>query len=175
MRHDQSTAQCFVFTFKEGLLSRVGHDLKLRCERFEVQVEPDRVSATFDPAAFVVVAALKDGRENPGALSAKDQRQILDNMRREVLHPDRYPTIRFTSSRVTAEPRALKVEGELELHGARRPIVVTARQVAGELIAEVDLHTPDFGIAPFSALLGALKVKPRVKVRVVVPAGPADR
>jgi len=175
VRHDQSTAQCLVFTYKEGMLSRVGHDLKLRCERFSVEVEPDRVSATFDPSAFVVVAALKNGRENPGALSAKDQRQILDNMRREVLHPDRYPAIRFSSTRVAAELRTIRVEGELELHGARRPIVVVARQVAGELIAEVDLNTPDFGIAPFSALLGTLKVKPRVKVRVVVPAAPADR
>lgn len=171
MRFDQSTAKCLVFTYKEGLLSRVGHDLKLRCDRFEGTVEPDRIEATFHADAFTVVSALKDGHDNPGALSEKDKRQILENMRREVLHPDRFPTIRFTSDKVTGDARTSSVSGTLELHGVRRPLVVSARKVGGELIAELTLHTPDFGIPPFSALLGTLKVKPDVKVRLVVPAG----
>jgi hypothetical protein len=171
VRFDQTTAKCFVFTYKEGLLSRVGHDLKLRCDRFEVTIAPDRVDASFDAAAFSVVGALKDGRESPGALSPKDERQILENMRRDVLQPDRFPTIRFTSDEVRADARTTTVSGRLELHGVSRPVRATARRVGGELIAEIDIHTPDFGIPPFSALLGALKVKPTVKVRLAVSAG----
>jgi hypothetical protein len=36
-------------------------------------------------------------------------------------------------------------------------------------VAEIKLHQPDFGIKPFTAALGALKVKPDVVVRVSVP------
>lgn len=169
MNWDQTNAKCLVFTYKDGLLSRVGHDLKLRCDRFSVSLDDHRVDATFDPSAFTVVAALKGGREHAGALSDKDRRQILQNMRREVLRPERFPEIRYRADRVESGLRTLTAHGELTLHGVSRPVVATARRVDGELVAELELNTPDFGIAPFSALLGTLKVKPRIKVRLVLP------
>jgi hypothetical protein len=36
-------------------------------------------------------------------------------------------------------------------------------------VTDLKLHQPDFGIKPFSAALGALKVKPDVIIRVSVP------
>jgi hypothetical protein len=36
-------------------------------------------------------------------------------------------------------------------------------------VVELKLHQPDFGIKPFSAALGALRVKPDVMIRVSVP------
>jgi hypothetical protein len=36
--------------------------------------------------------------------------------------------------------------------------------------AQISIHQPDYGIKPFSAMLGALKVKPKVRVRVFVAA-----
>jgi len=36
-------------------------------------------------------------------------------------------------------------------------------------VAEVPIHQPDFGIKPYSAMLGALKVKPDLVVRCSVP------
>lgn len=169
MNFDQTSADCHVFTYKEGLLSRVGHDLKLRCERFHGVLEPDRVEVTFDASAFSVVGALRDGRVDPGALSSKDERQIVDNIRKGVLHPDRFPKIRFTATALQHETRALNVQGTLELHGVSKPISARARQVDGRYLAEVEIYTPDFGIPPFSALLGTLKVKPKVKVRLSIP------
>ena len=169
MNFDQTSAECHVFTYKDGLLSRVGHDLKLRCDRFQGVLKPDRVEVNFDASAWTVVGALRDGRVNPGALSSKDERQIVDNIRKGVLHPDRFPKIRFTSTALRREPRELNIEGTLELHGVTKPIVARARQVDKHYLAEVELHTPDFGIPPFTALLGTLKVKPKVKVRLSIP------
>src|SRR4051812_4209200 len=40
MRIDPASAECLVYTFKEGLLSAVAHDLKIRVERFEIEVTP---------------------------------------------------------------------------------------------------------------------------------------
>ena len=171
MPYDANTAECLVFTYKDGLLSRVGHDLKLRCDRFSVTLEEDRVEATFDAGAWTCVAALKDGRENPGALSNKDKRQILENMRKGVLQPNKYKDIRFRSTAVERDGNALKVKGDLTLHGATRQITASARKVSGKWVAEVELDQTDFGIKPFTALMGTLKVKKNVKVRVSVPAG----
>ena len=43
MRHfDQQSATCQVFTYKEGLLSAVGHDLKINVGRFTVDVDPGK-------------------------------------------------------------------------------------------------------------------------------------
>lgn len=71
-RFDASRADCHIFTFKEGLLSAVAHDLKLRVGRFEVQVEsePWSVSARFEVASLEVVCAMKEGREDASILRA---------------------------------------------------------------------------------------------------------
>ena len=64
----------------------------------------------------------------------------------------------------------LAVTGTLALHGAERPVVVSARRDARGWSAEVRLHQPDFGIRPYRAMLGTLRVQADVVVRVVVPA-----
>lgn len=168
MKVDANRAECLVFTYKEGLLSRVGHDLKLRCDRFTVDLTDERVEATFDAGAFTCVSAMKDGRET-GGLSDKDKKQVLENMRKGVLHPERFPEIRFVSTSMKREGTILAVEGDLSLHGKTRRLKAQARIVDGHWRVEVDLHTPDHGIPAFSALLGTLKVKPRVTVRLRVP------
>ena len=167
---DASTAECRVFTFKEGLLSRVAHDLELDVGRFEVTLEDGEVRATFDPTSFTVLHALKSGRPDTGALSAKDKAQILENMRTSVLHPERFPEIAFECDDVEDEGDSLFLPGSLRLHGVERSIDVEAQRQGDSWVAEVSLHQPDFGIKPFSAMLGAIKVKPTMKVRISVPA-----
>jgi polyisoprenoid-binding protein YceI len=62
------------------------------------------------------------------------------------------------------------VEGTLTLTGVSRPVTVEVRRDGERLVAEVLVHQPAFGIRPYSAMLGALKVKADVLVRVSVPA-----
>jgi hypothetical protein len=49
---------------------------------------------------------------------------------------------------------------------------VQVHQDVSHYIAEARIHQPDFGIRPYTALLGTLRVQPDVMVRVVVPATP---
>lgn len=169
MQFDARQAECLVFTYKDGLLSRVGHDLKLRCDRWSITLDEGKVEATFDADAWTCLAAMKGGRENPGALSDKDKRQVVENMRKSVLLPHKHPQIRFVSNHVARDGNALSVRGDLHLHGRVRPVQTTARRIADHWIAEVELDQADYGIKPFTALMGTLKVKPRVKVRLKVP------
>lgn len=164
-------AEVLVFTFKQGLLSAVAHDLKLRASSFEIDVDEEhrRVRATFDPASLRVVTAMRDGKENPSALSARDREAIEANIRDAVLHPSRFDEVRFESTAITGEA----IAGELTLHGVTRTLSGRWRQTPEGRVAEFELHQPDFGVAPFKALMGTLKLQPSVKVRVLLRRTPA--
>ncbi len=158
--YDQSNAECRVFTFKEGLLSAVAHDLELDVSRFSVEVSEDgtSISATFDASSLRVVDAMVDGQRSPGAVSAKDKQKIESNILDAVLHSKKHPQIRFESTSVSDA----SVVGKLELHGRSRELRL-ARD--GDTVTAT-IHQPDYGIEPFSAMFGALKIKPNVEVRL---------
>lgn len=170
--YDATTATCQVFTFKEGVLSAVAHDLRLRVERFTIDLDEaaGTVQATFSAGSLRVDCAMKNGREDFDALSDRNRREIEGNIVDDVLHAKRHPEIVFRSTKLAGEGNERRLEGTLSLHGAERPLRVTARRQAGQWVAEVELGQPDFGIKPYSAMLGTLKVQPIVRVRVSVPA-----
>jgi len=168
-RYDQSSAECFVFTFKEGLLSPVAHDLRITIQRFTVDTSDDAVVATFDTSSLRVDTAMKDGRENPGALSEADKNKIAAQIREDVLHSSRYPEARFASTSLRNRPDGgYDIAGELSLHGVTRPLSVSTRSENGRHIAELTLHQPDFNITPYKAMMGTLKIQADVRIRLVV-------
>lgn len=170
---DASNADCTVLTYKEGLLSKIAHDLKIRVTAFQVDVNDDAssITVTADPASLRVACCMKQGREAPGTLSDRDKRKIEDNMRKDVLHAKRHPTIRFASSSITPQgDNAWRVEGDLTLHGQTRPIHTVARRQGDRITAEVRIHQPDFGIKPYSAMMGTLKVQAGLTVQLSIPA-----
>jgi polyisoprenoid-binding protein YceI len=61
------------------------------------------------------------------------------------------------------------VTGNLTLHGQTRSVTATIREDGANWTTDVTLQQPDFGIKPYKALGGALKVKPEVRVTVRVP------
>ncbi|MHB8872267.1 MAG: YceI family protein [Myxococcaceae bacterium] len=169
---DQSNADCLVFTYKEGLLSAVAHDLELRVTRFALDVDDATrsVKASFEPDSLKVVGARKNGMTVPGSLSPKDVREIEANIAKDVLQPKANPELRFESSKVTEQAGGLEVKGALFLHGRRKDLSFAVRREGARWVAEVRLQQPDFGIRPYSAMFGTLKIKPEVLVRLSVPA-----
>ena len=165
-----SEIECHVFTFKEGVLSGVAHDLKLRVARASVTLAEDSVVATFDPKSLSVVCARKEGQDSPDTLSAGDKKKIEANIAKDVLHTRKHTEIRFASTAIDRDGDRATITGDLTLHGQTRPIRATATKKGGRWETEVSIHQPDFGIKPYSAMLGALKVQPNVKVRFSVPA-----
>lgn len=169
--YDASTAECLVYTYKEGLLSKVAHDLKIRVGTFALQLSDDKVEASFDPRSFQVVCAMSRGRENPGALSERDMRQVIENMERDVLHTSRFREIRFTSTEVERDGDRWRIRGRLLLHGIEKPLSISAEPDGDAVVAKVRLRQPDFRIVPYTAMLGTLKIKPEVDVVVRIPRG----
>lgn len=170
MRSDDTPdLDCSIFAFKEGVLSRVGHDLRLRVGRWEVTHSDGVVSARFETASVAVVAAQRDGRDAPGLLSSSDIRQIEKALADEILEVRRFPTVSFTAKVAARDEARARLEGALTLKGIERRLVVEARLDGERWAATVALHQPDFGITPYRALLGALKIRPDLRVDVRVP------
>lgn len=162
MKNITPQTRVFVYTYKQGLLSAIAHDLKIEATDFEVTREGDQLAARFDPAGLKVLCAMKRGSENPKALSDKDKAEIEENILKDVLHRDDHPSIEFESSALGSA----KVEGTLKMHGQSKPIAIAFSQQGEEQVAEVEIDQRDFGIKPFKALAGTLKVKPTIKVQI---------
>ncbi len=161
-----------MFTYKEGLLSAIAHDLKIRVGTFSIDADEQArtVSARFDPASLRVVCARENGTDAPRLLSAADKREIEQNIARDVLEARTYPEIAFTSSSVREADGGYLLKGKLQLHGRTRQVTVRVERRRGQLVAEARVHQPDFGIQPYRALLGTLRVQADVTVQVSVPA-----
>ena len=169
--YDASRAECLVFTFKEGLLSSVAHDLRLRITRFSLDVDVDggSVVASFDTNSLLVDCPMKDGVENPAALSASDKHKIAAQIRDEVLDSAKYPSATFRAGSVAAQADGgYELQGELTLHGVTKALRLRSHLVSGRQRLELKLHQPDFGITPYRAMLGTLKIQADVTIRVTV-------
>lgn len=173
-RYTQNEAEALIFTFKDGLLSKVAHDLKIRIDRFSLEIDPasSRITAEFDPTSLTIVNAVHDGVEDPKALSDADKEKIAAQVQKEVLETDKHPKASFTSTQVVRRPDGgYNVTGDLTLHGSTRPLSAETRVEGNRQVAVVELNQPDYGVVPFKAMMGTLKVKPVVRVRISIPNG----
>lgn len=168
-RLDSTTAECLVFTRKEGMLAAAGHDLKLRVGHFEIEADPAAVRARFDAASLRVVCAVREGRDDPAALSERDRREIEQTVQAKVLDARAHPWISFVAGPPSDGPGGLLLQGALSIRGHERTLSVPLRREGDRAVVQLRLHQPDFGIRPYSALFGALKVQPDVEVRLTFP------
>jgi polyisoprenoid-binding protein YceI len=171
-RFDETSASCEIFTWREGVLSAVGHDLKLRARRFAVEADATSVRARFDLSSIGVVAAMRGGAEDREALSPRDQREIERACANEVLEVQKFPEATFTSSAVRTTDAGWLVTGTLSLHGRTLDGEFEVRREADRAVARIDLDVRRFGIKPYSAMLGALRVRPVLTVVVSTPVPP---
>jgi polyisoprenoid-binding protein YceI len=171
-QYDEKTAECQVFTFKDGLLSKIAHDLDIAVTRFKVDVDPSAPSirAEFDASSLRVRHAVKDGVPDAKALSDSDKDKIASQIQSDVLEVTKHERILFVSKQVARRPDGTySIAGDLTLHGTTRSITTETRLVGNKQVAEVVLNQPDYGVVPFKAMLGTLKVKPELRVRLSIP------
>lgn len=165
--------QIFLFTFKEGLLSRVAHDLRLHVEHFTIARDGDQITARFEAASIVVDGVMHGVRLDPDGLSQRDRSKITQTIRDDILRTRLHPNIEF---RGRLELPALRCVGELTLVGVRRPLTIHATRERGDtpererVRASVNLQPTDFGIAPYKALAGAIRLQDRVRVELDLDA-----
>ena len=162
-----------VWTEKEGLLSPVGHDLEIAAAGFTVAVTLEgarfSVKLVVPVSGLRVRGAIKRGVVSP--MSAKDQGEIEATMKGTVLDAAAHPEILYAAEGtvvVGAGMGDLNVAGTLTLGGKTAPLPLTVH-VSGtgdekRIEGVVRFRQTAFGLKPYSAMLGTLRVKDEVRV-----------
>jgi hypothetical protein len=147
-----------VHVYKAGLLSAFGHDHDISAP----------AAGTVDVAGrgvelHVEAAAL---RVQDAKVSDKDRAEIQATMLGSaVLDAVHYPEIRFRStSAESGGSGAWKVAGELTLHGETRAVSMDVHEKEGHYAGTCRLDITNFGIKPFKAAGGAVRVKDTVEI-----------
>ena len=160
-----------VYTFKSGLLSKLAHDLLIDVTDFKVNVDvPEDGFASgslgleIQANSLKVVCAMKDGERQPDTLKEKDIADIEADMAKKVLHPDKYPTVSFSSKAIQINEGGYHVNGELSLHGVTKSVDFDIDTSGGGLKGRFTIIQTDYGIKPFKAMMGTLKIKDEIDV-----------
>jgi len=156
---DAEAVHCRVSVFVDGMASSFGHDATLKVTSLSVDIgEDDGITADFDAGSLRVINDISDSN-----------RRDIERNAEKTLEPRKYPKIQFRSVSVVRDGDRARVEGDLTLHGVTQQISLDAHDDGRQWNAKVVLDQRKFGIKPFSAMLGALKIKPNVEVNITVP------
>ena len=157
-----------VRTGKAGAASKAGHNLVIEVTSWEATLDVPEGSAerslelTADPRSLRV----REAGGGVAPLGDDEKASIAKTIDEEVLKGS---AIRFRSRRVEAGPdgTGLRIEGDLDLAGASRPVAFHLDAGAdGRITGSTVLRQTDWGIKPYSTLFGALKVTDEVEVAV---------
>ena len=160
------SGRLLVHTTRTGLGAKAGHDLTIEVTRWHGRVTVD----TADPASSAVTVEVDVGsfevREATGGvkpLTDADRAEIKKTLE-EVLHTAQHPTITFQSTRVDGSAGSFTLDGELTIMGVTRPVTVQGRMTDGRVVGRASVVQSRWGIRPYSAFFGALKLSDEVKV-----------
>ena len=165
-RFGPDNATLSVRTGRSGAAAKAGHDLVLQPARWtaalEVGADPAHTSIELSAdAASLRVHKATGGMQK---LGDEDKAGIVQTIDDDVLKRQDI-TFRSTRCESGAEGGRLSVEGELTLVGTTRPIAFdVAFAVDGTVSATAVVTQTLWGMKPYSALFGALKVADDVEV-----------
>lgn len=165
---DLSQARLYIYTYKEGLLSAIAHDLKIEATAADFSVSADgAITVVVHADSLLVVCARKDGQDAPRLLGDSDKRKIEASIVKEVLKAKKHPTIKFTAQ--LSDLNQSRLKGHLSLSGVQRSVSAQITEADGKVNAKVHIHQPDFGIRPFTAMLGTLKIQAGLDIEAIIP------
>jgi polyisoprenoid-binding protein YceI len=159
-------AKLLVRTGRTGGAAKAGHDLLLEVTAWSATIdagaEPSdtKLMLTADASSMQV----REGTGGIKPLGAKDRDSIAKTIDDDVLK--RTP-IEFRSTSVSPNTNGgLQVIGELELFGRKAPVSFVLAADSGRLTGTATINQTDWGIKPYTALFGALKVADEVEVEI---------
>ena len=158
-------------TSRDGLAAQAGHDLTIDAVRWsgELTVGADLSPASLEVKVDLGALVVREGTGGVKPLSDRDKREISVTARK-TLGVDRHPEATFTATGFEASPDGSGViTGSLSLAGQSRPLRLDVTQPGpSRYRATTTVRQSDFGIKPYSAFLGTLRVSDAVQVEAEV-------
>ena len=151
-----------VRTGRTGKVAKAGHDLLLVVTEWSATLDlGDAPGLALDADATSLRVREATGGIKP--LGDDDLESIESTIDDEVLLRR---DIRFRSTAVGRRGDTLAVRGALTLVGKTRPIAFDLELAGGRVTGTAVVRQTEWGIKPYSALFGALKVADEVRVEV---------
>lgn len=170
VRFDAGNGRLALLTTRDGLAATAGHDLTIELTQWSAELE---VADDLAPTALTVRAdlnslAVREGKGGVKPLTDRDRREIAATARK-LLRTEKSPEATFTAARFDGDQeRGGTIEGTLSLAGSQRPLRLTVARTARGYHASSALRQTEFGIKPYTAFLGALKVSDQVRLEMDV-------
>ncbi|MGI8752782.1 MAG: YceI family protein [Acidimicrobiales bacterium] len=154
-------------TQKAGVGAKMAHNLVLEAKSWSgtVNFDADDPAAsngevTVQPASLEVI----DFSGGVKPLSDGDRKDIAKNINDKALQTKKYPDITFRTTSVAGGGAAYTVEGELTITGQTKPTTLEVTVDGSQVVVKGRVVQTDFGVKPYSAMLGALKIDDAVEV-----------
>lgn len=184
---DPQASEIRLLVYRDGPLARFGHNhVIVGRVQGEIRAGESAAGSGFRleiPAESLIVdppaARAEEGEEFAAQVSEPARRGTRENLLGgDVLDAAAHPLIRIESVALTGPPWAPTVTARVTLRGTTRDLRFPAAVVrAGDslvVIASLRITQSDFGIKPFAALNGGLRVRDALEIRVRVVARRAD-
>lgn len=156
-----------VKTSRTGLGSKAGHDLTIEVTRWEGTATVDTanpgnssVSIDADVDSFEV----REGTGGVKPLTDSDRADIKKTLREKILLAAQHPSITFRATRVEGSPESFTVEGDLTIVGSTQPATLRGTMSDDRAHGSATVTQSRWGIKPYQAFFGALKLKDDVTV-----------
>jgi polyisoprenoid-binding protein YceI len=155
-----------VRTKRTGAAAKAGHNLLFHVTSWEARltVGPDDAGTSLELDVDATSLRVIEGSGGMQALGDDDKANIQKTIDDDVLKR-RGITFRSTGVQAAADGR-LGVQGDLTLLGTTRRLAFDVTVDGGTLAAVAVVKQSDWGMKPYSALFGALKVVDEVGVGV---------
>lgn len=183
---DGAGSQLLIYAYRGGTAATLGHNHVLRAAQIDgyVHVPASNVAsgARFDlrvPLAQLVIDEPPLRAATGDAFAGERSASDIAGTRHNLLGPTgldaaRYPDVRVRATKVSGDWPALVADIEISLHGVSRsmsvPLMVHRDGDRMRITGALALRQSDFGITPYSALLGLLAVQDAVTISVDVLA-----
>lgn len=154
-----------VYTFAEGMFSRLAHDLELEAPLAEVTGELDgagdgHLDVSFRAGSVRVIGFVKKGVTDEHGPSGSDRADIVERML-AALGATAESTIR-----ARVEKKGGRVTVDLEVPTGRAKAEAAIREEGGALVARLRYSMPTLGMKPVKGPLGAFRLADHVEVEV---------
>ncbi|MGZ4562346.1 MAG: YceI family protein [Mycobacterium sp.] len=165
---NESDGELVIRTGVTGRAARMGHRLTIAMTRWRASVgwagaEPVSAELIVDVDSFEVLR----GEGGVKGLSGPEKTLVKSNAMKS-LEAGRYPEIRFTAHDISKTHGGYRLKGKLEIHGKSRDHVIDLRteDLGGSwrMSAESSVRQSEFGIKPYSLMMGSLRVTDEVSV-----------
>src|SRR6266851_406822 len=169
------SGQLLIKTGRTGLGARAGHDLTIEVTRWQAEVTVDSEDAARSSVSVEVDADSFEVTKGTGGvkpLTDADRAEIKKTIREKILHTGQHPSITFRSTQVAGTAGSLSIDGDLTIIGKTRPVAVHGRLTDDGAQGSAAVVQSRWGIRPYTAFFGALKLNDEVTVEFSIRITP---